>query len=187
MAFLAAAAPMIGTIATVAGTGLSAANYLQQGAYGAQVARNNAETARRNADYARTAGMAQASIASMKGAEKLASLKADQAASGVDVNSGSFVDVQGGQREADALDAETVLTNAELSAYGYSTQARDFEAEAVQTETASWFDALGSLASGASSLAGKWGTGGDSKPKISGGGKGFAGVVGRGSGALSYG
>jgi len=162
MAFLAAAAPIIGTIATVAGTGIAAAGALEGGAYAAQVARNNKTLALQNADYARNAGQAQAAITSMKGAAKSGALKAGQAASGVDVNTGSAVDVQAGEREADTLDAETVLTNAELQAYGYTTQAANFEAEAQQDETASMFDALGTIASGVGSVASKWGTPGKS-------------------------
>lgn len=157
MAFLAAALPVIGTVASIAGTGIQVAGKLQQGAYQAQVARNNAKTATADADYEHIVGQDQAAISSMKGAEKSGALKAAQGANGVDVNSGSAVDVQAGEREADTLDAETILSNHELSAYGYTTQAQQFEDQANQDETGADFDALGTLASGAGQLASKWG------------------------------
>lgn len=167
MAFLAAALPAIGAIATVAGTGIQIAGQLQGGAYQAQVARNNASIAREDASYERVVGMDQAGISSMKGAAKSGAIKATQAANGVDVNSGSAVAVQAGEREADTLDAETILNNSELSAYGYTTQAKNFEAEAQQDQTSSVFNALGTLASGAGQLASKWGTpGGAGTPKV---------------------
>ncbi len=157
MAFLAAALPAIGTVATLAGTGLKVAGQLQGGAYQAQVARNNAKIATQNAEYERVVGQDRAAISSMKGAQKSGAVKAAQSANGVDVNSGSAVDVQAGEREADTLDTETILNDSELAAYGYTTQAKNFEGQADQEESSATFDALGTLASSAGQLASKWG------------------------------
>ena len=66
----------------------------------------------------------------MKSAAASGRLKAGQAANGVDVNSGSAVAVQSGQRKAGLLDTATVANNAELQAYGYRSQAAGFNAQA---------------------------------------------------------
>lgn len=138
--------------------------------YQAAVANNNATIAQQNAEYAMKAGYAQAENQSRKGAANLGRIKTAQAASGVDVNSGSALDVQEGQRETNQLDTETVLNNAQLHAYGYRTQATNFEAESKldtmkgeAAQTASYFKAGGDLLSSASSIGGKWtGSGGGS-------------------------
>lgn len=154
MAFL---APILPALA-LAGTAVSAVGSLQSGFYSAQVAENNAKIATQNAGYARESGQQQAAVTSMKGAAKVAHVKASQAASGIDVNTGSAVDVQAGEREVAKLDADTVLNNAELQAYGYTTQATSFKAQAEQDKTAAIIGATGDLLSGASSLDMKWGT-----------------------------
>ena len=166
MAFL----PVIAAVAGIAGAGISAVGMVEQGQatanaanYNAQVARNNALIAGQNAEYATNAGLEKADIAARKGAAAGGRIKAAQAASGIDVNTGSAVDVQEGQRETSKLDAETVLNNAQLEAYGYRTQATGFTAQAgldtAQAEQApigADIGATGSLLSNASSLGFKW-------------------------------
>ena len=155
----------------MAGAGISAVSSVTSGIansnaaqYQASVARNNATIAQQNAVRAEQAGAAQAENESRKGASKLAKIKVAQAASGVDVNTGSAVDVQAGQRETDQLDAETVMQNAQLHAYGYRTQASNFQSEAQldemkgeQAKTAGYLGAAGGLLSSASSIGSKWG------------------------------
>ena len=80
------------------------------------------------------------------------------AANGVDVNTGSAVGVEAGERETSNLDAETVLNNAELTAYGYTTQASNFNAQAQQDVIGGDIGAAGSLLSNASSIGFKWST-----------------------------
>ena len=152
MSFLSAAAPFL----ALAGAGASAVGTLEAGSYQGEVASNNAKIATQNAAYAREAGQEQAAIASRKGAAQGAALKTGLAANGVDVNSGSAVDVEAGARETSKLDAETVLNNAELQAYGYTTQATNFKAQAKQDVIGSEFGAAGSLLGNASSIGWKW-------------------------------
>lgn len=166
MAFVAAAPLLL----SAAGAGLSAYSAIQGGEarsgqlnYQAAVAENNKIVANQNAESAIEAGGAKAATTSMKGAAVGGSIKARQAASGVDVNTGSNVDVQEGQREAALLDTETVLHNADLQAYGYRSQAKNFEAEAQldrsgadQAETAGYLKAGGGILGSASSLGFKW-------------------------------
>lgn len=155
MSFLAAAAPLL----SLAGTAVSAFGSVEQGAYSGQVADNNAKVAKQNAEYSLEAGEQQADTESRKGAAAGAHLKAQQAASGVDVNTGSAVDVQAGERETNKLDAETVFQNAQLQAYGYTTQATNYEAQSKQDVTAGIIGGASSLLENASQLGPKWGIG----------------------------
>ncbi len=141
-------------VAGIAGTAATAYGQVQSGLYGAEVARNNATVAKQNAEYSRQAGQQKAAVTSMKGAAQIAKMKTGQAAGNIDVNTGSAVDVQQGEREIAKLDVETVLNNAELQAYGYTVQATNFEAQAQQDEFAGFVGAAGSLLSGASSVMG---------------------------------
>lgn len=153
----------VGAATTAVGTveaGQAASN---SAAYQAQVSRNNAAIAQQNADYAIAAGQAKTAAQSLKGAAVGGKIKAAQASSGVDVNTGSSVAVQESSREQEKLDTETVMSNAELQAYGYRTQATGFTAEselqdltAKQAPIGADIGAAGSLLSSASSLGFKW-------------------------------
>lgn len=186
MAFL-AAAPLLAGLGA-AGAGISAIGAITGGIaarnaanYQATVARNNQTIALQNAARAEQAGNVQAEAQGRKGAAQVAGIKVGQAASGVNVNTGSAVDVQAGQREINQLDTETVLNNAELHSYGYRSQASNFDAESKLDEAkannavpAAALSATGSLLSSASSLGLKWSgtpSGGG------GGGGGGSGVV----------
>ncbi len=162
--------PALALASGVAGAGLSAYGTYESGQasgreadYRAAIARNNAQIAEQRAQSAEKAGLVRSQNQSLKGAAQLARVKAGQAASGVDVNTGSAVDVQASEREANVLDAETVLHNANLEAYGYRTQGKNYEAQAnldeAQGEQSRWagtVGAAGSLLSNASSLGLKW-------------------------------
>jgi hypothetical protein len=177
---MAFAAPLA-LIAGVAGAGISAAGTLESGAatanaanFSAQVAQNNATIANQNATYATAAGQAAAAAKGMAGAAAGGKVKAAQAANGVDVNTGSAVAVQEGQRETSKLDTETVLNNAELQAYGYRSQATGFQAqagleseEAAQAPIGADIGAAGGLLSGASGTAFKWSQLGSSAGTVS--------------------
>ena len=153
-----------------AGTAVSAAGQIEQGQatanaanYSAEVAANNAKIANQNAEYAINAGQVKAADSSMKGAAVLGKIRAAQAASGIDVNTGSAADVQQSQAETSKLDTETVINNADLRAYGYRSEATGFKAQsgldtaqAEQAPIGADIGAAGSSLSNASSLAFKW-------------------------------
>lgn len=168
----------IGTAASIAGQIGAGQAQSSNAAFQAQVSRNNAQiqennaiTAERNADYAGKVGMENASRESMKGAARLAKIKAGFAANGVDPNSGSAVDVEQSQREISKLDSTSVLSDAELKAYGYRNDAANarysaslLRAGATNTAaggdsalTGSYLKAGGTLLSSLSSLPTKWG------------------------------
>lgn len=162
--------PAAAAVAGVVGGGITAAGAVEQGAatknaanYSAQVSANNATIATQNAAYATAAGQESAANESRKGAANVGRIKASQAASGIDVNSGSALGVQEGARETNKLDTETVLNNAELQAYGYRSQATSFTAEsglqtaqAEQAPIGADIGAAGGFLSSASGVASKW-------------------------------
>lgn len=158
MAFIAPILPFLGTI----GAGVSAVSSIAGGMYQGQVAENNATIATQNATYAKEAGQQQAATESAKGAAKQGELKTALAANNVDVNSGSAVDVESGERGTDVLDTATVLNNADLTAYGYTTQATNDKAQAQQDEEGGILTGVGGLLGKASSinLGGLGGSGG---------------------------
>jgi hypothetical protein len=157
-------------VAGIAGSAITAGGILEGGFasshaadYAAQVAANNATIARQNAKFAIESGERQASDVALKGAATAGKIKSAQAASGVSVNSGSATDVQVSQREAGLLDTETTLNKGRLAAYGYRTQAANFDAEAAlkraessQDVTGAEIGAAGSFLGGASGVGAKW-------------------------------
>lgn len=160
---IAIASAVIGTGVSVAGAISSAHAQSANASYQAQIARNNAVTAEQNAQYATRAGAAQAQAKSMEGRAKLGRILAAQAANGIDVNSGSAVDVRTGEAQTSRLDTETTAHNALLTAYGYRTQGTSdtaqaglLDAESRQAKAAGGLGAASSLLSGASSIGFKW-------------------------------
>lgn len=154
----------------LAGAGVSAVGTIASGeanqasaAYQATVAQNNAVIANQNAVQAEQAGNAAAQNQSLKGAAALGKVKANQAASGIDVNTGSAVNVQVGEREANQFSTENVFHNDLLQAYGYRVNAENATAES-QLDTAKSEEAVpaaalsatGGLLSSAASVGGKW-------------------------------
>lgn len=162
-----AIAGLVGAGASAGGTLLSGIATGNAASYQAAVAQNNAIIATQNATYATEAGQTQAANTSLAGAATSGTVKAGQAANNVDVNSGSAVNVQQSQREANVLNTETVLNNAELSAYGYRSQATGYTAtagleqyEASVAPIAAGVGAGGNLLSNASSVGFKFGNSG---------------------------
>lgn len=152
--------------ASIVGTGISAIGAISGGnasagmaAYNAQVARNNQTIAQQNADYAFKAGEARAGDQSLKARAQQGRTVAAIAASGLDVNSGSSVDVRESERELGQLDVERTRQQAALTAYGYRTTASNFgatagldEAEGKFASQAGYLKGFGSLLGGASNL-----------------------------------
>lgn len=168
IATAAAVAGLAGAATSATGAVVGGEATQNMAAYQAQVAKNNQIIANQNAKYATEAGEAQAAATSLKGAAVGGKIKAGQAANNVDVNTGSAVNVQQSQREQSKLDTETVLNNAELTAYGYRAQATGYGAQAgLETLTeeeavpAALTGAAGNLLSSASSVGLKFGNAGN--------------------------
>ena len=160
----------IAGIAGIAGSGISALGSLSSGQanaaaanYQSQVALNNQIVANQNAQYAIKAGEQRATNEGLKGRAEEQHLKAEIAANGIDVNSGSAVDVEESAAKKSQLDTETTRQSAALEAYGYRVNAADqgaqaqlLRAQAGFDTTAGFMGAGGSLLSGASNIGRKW-------------------------------
>jgi hypothetical protein len=146
----------IGAISSSEATGKAAE-------YQAQVAANNEQLAKTNAQMAGASGEQQVEAQGLKTRATVGAIKAAQAASNIDVNTGSAVDVQSSAAELGELDALTIRANAQKQVYGYETQGLSFQgqqglasAEAAQAPVAGAIGAAGSLLSGASSVANQY-------------------------------
>ena|SRR5581483_4640823 len=94
--------------------------------FNAQVAAQNAKIARQQAVWITQAGEAQAAQQEMKTRATVGAIKAAEAASNIDVNSGSAVDVRSSAAELGQLDAITIRSNAAREAYGQQVAATGF-------------------------------------------------------------
>lgn len=153
-----------------AGAGISAIGAIGQGEsqaaeakYQSQVAANNARIAQQNANYALAAGETQATNVGLQERAKGGAITAGIAANNIDVNTGSAKQVRESQAEIGTEDVQQTLSNANLTAYGYRTQATSFQAEsqlqaaeAPRDVLGGALTGLGTLASGASNLGFKW-------------------------------
>lgn len=162
----------VGTVATVAGAAETASGQIAQGNaareaanYRAQVARNNAKLAEGDAAYVQQAGRIESYNQGMKNRAHLGNVKANQAASGVDVNRGSAVDVRATEAATGRQEQQNIEANTERKAYGYRRQSQDYQTQANLDEREGYNSALaarsaaGSTVLGAaSSLAFKWGS-----------------------------
>lgn len=152
-----------GTLLNMTGARASSDAQAQAANYQAAVARNNQVIAQQYADRSITAGMSKAELQDYKTRQMLGTAKATQAASGVDVNSGSPLDVRRSIAEVGELDKETIMFNAQNEAFGYKVRAAGFGADADLGKmkadaavTAGDYAVASSLISGASSVSDKW-------------------------------
>jgi len=162
--------PVTLTALAVGGAGLTAFGKLESGNaaseaanYQAQVYQNNQTIANQNADWAEQAGSAKEAAQGMRTAATVGSIKAKQAASGVDVNTGSNKDVTSAAADLGKLDALTIRSNTAREAYGFEVQATSAGAQAGLSQMEASHDteagdigAASSLISGASSAFGKY-------------------------------
>lgn len=112
------------------GAATSGAAARQAAQYNAQIAGINQQVSEQNAIQATQAGEQQAGMSQQKTRATVGAIKAGQAASGVDINSGSAVDVRSSAAQLGELDAINIRANAARTAYGYGNQAAGFGAQA---------------------------------------------------------
>lgn len=99
------------------------------GGYQKTVSDINAGMATTQAQDAITRGDIAANTANMKTRQVVGSQRANMAAQGIDVNSGSAADVQGSTQAIGALDALTIKNNAWRTAWGYNVQASNYTSQ----------------------------------------------------------
>lgn len=131
--------------------------------YKAQVAANNAIIAKRNADAATSAGQVGAENNDLKTKNLVATQLVTQASNGLDVGSGTNVNVRQSAENLGHLDTLTILNNAAKNSAGFQAQGMNFTAEGQldtaagqNAQTAGGINVATSLLGGASSVSGKW-------------------------------
>lgn len=158
------------SVATLAGGGLSAYGAEAKGSsdqamynYQAGVAKLNAAISRQNADYTRTAGESVAYQSGLKTADIVGKQTVAQAASGVDVNSGSPKAIRDTTTSFGQYDQGLIRQNYAKKAYGYEVEATTKDAEAQgdiiagqQAKKAADISAASSILGSVASVSGKW-------------------------------
>ena len=123
--------------------------------YQAQVALNNQKTANDNAALATAAGAAQEQQNAMKTRAEVGAQMAAEASSGLDVNSGSAVNVRASTSALGELSGLNIVNNAARQAYAYQTQSSNFGAQAqLDTMEASSATAAGNIGAAGSIIQG---------------------------------
>lgn len=148
---MAAAIPIIGLVGTLASTAIGVVGTMQQSAaasraadYRSQVAENNAAIARENqkvandnARAAEAAGAARAEQEAIKARDLVGRQKVAAAASGLDINSGSALDIRAGTAGQAMLNDLNVRDETNRRAYSYRQQGRGLAAQAENFDTES--------------------------------------------------
>lgn len=161
----------LGSLVAGAGSGILGAFGANQTAnstadsynYKAAVASNNSIIAQRNADAATAAGSVAAQVNDLKTKNLAATQLVTQASNGLDVGSGTNVNVRQSAIDLGHLDTLTILNNAAKNSAGFKAQGMNFTAEAgldtasaTNARTAGDINVATSLLGGASSVGSKW-------------------------------
>ena len=131
--------------------------------YNSQVAVNNATIAQQNAQLAIEQGAAAESKKRQETAGLIGAQNAQFAANGINVNSGSAVDVKSSAAITGELDALTIRSNALRQANNYTNQANAYDSSAqLLSDQAQWAQGMGdtgvagSILSTAGNVGSKW-------------------------------
>lgn len=156
-------ANLLGGVFSAFGAGKTAAAQKSQADYNAAVSRVRAQIDTQNAEYSRQEGELQAQRYGLQAGQRMGQIKAAQASSGLDVNSGSAAQVQASQRTITGIDLDTIRSNAAKTAYNYDVQSSFDTAQAGlytmvgQDATAAGAINIGSTILGtAGSVSAKW-------------------------------
>lgn len=148
--------PFLSLATTVVGGVFSAIGAKNQADAQANAASYNAAVANNAATFARQQGDIQAQANDRKTAAMIGRQRAVYAAGGLDVNSGSPLDIQADTAQFGRLNSLTIRNNAARQAYGYQANANLDEASASNYESAGNTAMLGSLIGAGTSVGDKW-------------------------------
>ncbi len=122
----------------------------------AAAANYNAAVARNAATYAQQAGQVKAMAADRQTAAMIGRQRAAFASGGIDVNTGSPLDIQADTARFGRLNAMTIRNNAAREAWGYTAQSNLDVAAAKNAQTAGDWGMAGSLIGAGGSFFDKW-------------------------------
>lgn len=152
-----------GSLLSAFGASKSGAAQSRAYQYQAGVAELNRKIALQNRDYALATGETEAQRYGMQASQRMGAIRAGIGASGIDIGSGSKAAVQESQQTVSKIDLDQIRNNAARKAYGFEVEASQDAAQtglytraAADAAEAGQIKALGSLVSGAGSVASKW-------------------------------
>jgi len=154
-----AAAPVLAIgsiIASLGGAVMQGISGYESANYNAQVARNNQIVANQNAKLALEQGQAQEEAKRIQTGEMMGGIVANQAASGVNPNEGSALDVRSSAAEMGELAADTIRSNFNLQARNLQYQGAQYGAQAQLYSSAANWDIGNSILGGASTVSNRW-------------------------------
>jgi hypothetical protein len=135
----------------------------QQYQYQAGIGRVNQAIQEKNADFAAESGNIEVAQTGLKHAALLGKIRANQGASGIDVNSGSNLDVYAGAQTIARMDEQNVARNAmqktrayQSAAWSEGKQADLYDIAARNATKEGKIGVLSSIVGGASSVSSKW-------------------------------
>lgn len=142
---------------------LGGINKSSQLKYQAGIARMNQQVMSQNAEYERAVGERKAQQSGMKSRFEGGQILTTQAASGINVNSGSNKLVQDSQKDLAVHDQDVIRANAAKKAFGYDVEAVQegskasmYDKGASNAKTEGFIKAGGTLLGTATSVADKW-------------------------------
>ncbi|HEX9613596.1 MAG TPA: hypothetical protein VGA05_08280 [Candidatus Bathyarchaeia archaeon] len=131
--------------------------------YQAGIAAMNAKIAKQNADYETSLGEVQAQQLGMKTRAQIGETRAIQGASGLDLNSGSNLEVRVSEAELGVQDQAMIRSNAARRAYGQEIIAAQETAQsnldmmaASNAKTEGFIGAASSILGAGGSVSSKW-------------------------------
>jgi len=168
----AATSGLIGTAGAVTAGGIASAASIGAGAIGAlgsieqsrssaaaagynsQVAAQNAALATQNASFAGAQGEQETAAEGAKTKAAVGATLANEGASGINVDTGSNVNVRESEAKLGMLNALTIRSNAAKSAYGYQTQSVSEQGQANLLKAQKSSDTLGGYLSATGNVLG---------------------------------
>lgn len=163
MGAMAIGSSVIGGALGVAGAKFSADASSDSFNFKAGIAKLNADINKQNASWAINSGAIKAENYGLKAGQEIADTKVTQAASGLDVNSGSKEAVRDSQQEVAKYDQGMIRADAAHIAHGYELKAAADTAEASMdtaaasnAQKAGKLNMLSSIIGASSSVASKW-------------------------------
>lgn len=117
-----------------------------------QAAQYNSQVAQRDATIALDQGDAQAAIQRRQARAQIDAARAQYGASGVDVNTGSPLDVLQASAMNASMDNQTIKYNARVKAYGFNTEAAAYEYQGKAAMQRGYMQAGSDILSGGSRM-----------------------------------
>lgn len=128
----------------------------QAGDFQAAIAKRNADAEEKAAQDAQARGLNEGVAQALKGGQARGAIRAGFGASGVELTSGSPLDVLSDAAMFNELDKQTIKANAEREAYSHRVGAGNYLAQAGADKATGRNAAIGTVLTTGSQVAGDW-------------------------------